>query len=51
MKQISNSDYHKVQQLLRDLAKRPAANLRECNASRHAWLLLRKWQRINDKQK
>lgn len=45
MKSISNADYRNVQQLLRNLAGRRADNLRDCNASRRAQRLLRKWER------
>lgn len=42
---ISNKDYHTARRLLRNLAGRRADNLRDCNASREAGQLLRKWQR------
>lgn len=51
MKTISNNDYHKAQRLLRNLAGRRADNLRDCNASREAGQLLRKWQRKDNAKK
>ena len=48
---ISNSDYHKMRRLLRNLAGRRADNLRDCNASRQAGQLLRKWERKDNTKK
>lgn len=43
MKQLSNTDYTIARRLLRHLAERKGGDIRECNASRQAQLLLRKW--------
>ena len=45
MKAISNRDHQLVVRLLRDLAKRPCASIKEANASRQAGCLAHKLTR------
>ena len=48
---ISNSDYEEAKKLLSRLSEYKGKILRETEAARRAYLLLRKWRRIEDKNK
>ena len=47
---ISNDDYMKVMRLLRGLVGRDCRTVREAEDRRKACLLLRKWERKNQKK-